>query len=84
MANGVIYLVRPLFGHQQLVGSAVIGPTWIEYSFPSNEPPPSLVPEPTALTPSPNGYRLLIPLTNVTAIAISDATDHQMQGRPTP
>jgi hypothetical protein len=84
MAKGTIYLVRPLYGRHQLVGEAVIGPTWIEYMFPADEASIPLEPESSVLSASPGGYRILIPLTNVTAIALPIELDDQAGGRPLP
>ena len=75
MADGVIYLVEPVFGYRSLAGQAVIGPTWVEYTFTSEQLPASMGRQGSAGADLPIGHRVLIPLTNVIVIAIADEVD---------
>ncbi len=81
MADGVIYLVQPVFGYRYLTGQAVIGPTWVEYTFASGQLPASAAQQAPASGEPPIGHRVLIPLTNVMVIAIADEVDEQ-DGHP--
>ena len=77
MANGVIHLVRPVFGCSYLAGPATVGPTWVEYTFTSEQLPASTGRQASTGAELPIGHRVLIPLTNVIAIAIADEVDEQ-------
>lgn len=96
MAHGTIYLVQPVFGCSRLTGEAVIGPTWVEYTFAPGaghwdsesrerqdpmspgcaaEAADNLDRNPNGLDAPHNEHRVLIPLTNVTAISLGDDPD---------
>ena len=70
MTDGAIYLVQPIFGRYCLTGAATIGTTWLDYTFmDSAEEPAGPLGTDGPATP-PAGRRVLIPITNVSAIVI--------------
>lgn len=77
VADSVIYLVQPVFGFRSLRGQAVVGPTWVEYTF-SNEQLASSggQPQPDRCDP-PLGHQVLIPLTNIAVVAIMDEVEER-------
>jgi hypothetical protein len=70
ITQGTIYLAQPVFGRHRLTGAATIGTTWLDYTFPEGaedaDPPPAA----DAGITRPHGWRVLIPITNVTAVVV--------------
>jgi hypothetical protein len=67
---GTIYLAQPVFGRHRLTGAATIGTTWLDYTFPEGADAADPLPDADAGVTPPNGWRVLIPITNVTAVVI--------------
>jgi hypothetical protein len=92
ITDGIIYLARPVLGRHHLTGAATIGTTWLEYTFThdaddavqSIENTGTMVEAGLSSPPLPDGdapragWRLLIPMSNVTAVLLGpeDAQDH--------
>jgi hypothetical protein len=66
----VIHLARPVLGKNHLSGAVTVGTTWLDYTFPDD--PHGAVPE---ISESTAGRRVLIPITNVTAVVIDPTAD---------
>jgi hypothetical protein len=72
ITEGTIYLAQPVFGRRRLTGAATIGTTWVDYTFTDPDRAQATDPPPDAeagVLP-PNGWRVLIPITNVTAVVL--------------
>lgn len=72
ITEGTIYLVQPVFGRRRLTGAATIGTTWVDYTFTDTDRAEATAPLPDAeagVAPL-NGWRVLIPITNVTAVVL--------------
>ena len=72
ITEGTIYLAQPVFGRRRLTGAATIGTTWVDYTFTDTDRAEGTAPLPDAeagVTPL-NGWRVLIPITNVTAVVL--------------
>jgi hypothetical protein len=88
ITEGTIYLAQPVFGHRRLTGAATIGTTWVDYTFTDTNRAEATNPLPdtdAGVTP-PHGWRVLIPITNVTAVVIGpdDTASGRGSGRPEP
>jgi hypothetical protein len=84
ITEGTIYLAQPVFGRRRLTGAATIGTTWVDYTFTDTDRADATASLPDAdagVTP-PLGWRVLIPITNVTAVVIGP--DDTASGRPEP
>jgi hypothetical protein len=73
ITGGTIYLAQPVFGRRRLTGAATIGTTWLDYTFADDadaaDPPSGVEADATP----PPGWRVLIPITNVTAVVVGPA-----------
>ena len=72
ITEGTIYLAQPVFGRRRLTGAATIGTTWVHYTFTNTDRAEATAPLPDAeagVAPL-NGWRVLIPITNVTAVVL--------------
>jgi hypothetical protein len=84
ITRGTIYLAQPVFGHRHLTGAATIGTTWVDYTFTDGaeaaDPPPGAE---AGVAPL-NGWRVLIPITNVTAVVLGpdDTASDRGSGLP--
>lgn len=93
ISDGIIYLARPVLGRHHLTGAATIGTTWLEYTFTHDADDAVQSTEnigamleaglPSATLPDGDarpraGWRLLIPMSNVTAVLLGpeEAPDH--------
>jgi hypothetical protein len=80
ITEGIIYLAQPVFGRRRLTGA-----TWVDYTFTdtdtgthrANATDP--LPDADAGVTPPHGWRVLIPITNVTAVVIG--SDDTASGR---
>jgi hypothetical protein len=72
ITEGTIYLAQPVFGRRRLTGAATIGTTWVDYTFADTDRAEATDPPPDAEADVllPNGWRVLIPITNVTAVVL--------------
>ena len=72
ITQGTIYLAQPVLGRRYLTGAATIGTTWLDYTFTDADRAEAADPLPGAETGvlAPNGWRVLIPITNVTAVVL--------------
>lgn len=93
ITDGIIYLARPVLGRHYLRGAATIGTTWLEYTFTGDADDaaqsfedlenaaqatlPSPIPPDGEAHPG-AGWRLLIPMSNVTAVLLprEEVQDH--------
>ena len=85
ITEGTIYLAQPVFGRRRLTGAATIGTTWVDYTFTDTDTDRADATDPlpdadAGVTP-PHGWRVLIPITNVTAVVIGP--DEGASGRGT-
>ena len=86
ITEGTIYLAQPVFGRRRLTGAATIGTTWVDYTFTDTDRADATASLPDAdagVTP-PHGWRVLIPITNVTAVVIGpdDTASDRSSGLP--
>ena len=86
ITEGTIYLAQPVFGRRRLTGAATIGTTWVDYIFTDTDRAEAADPLPGAETGvlAPNGWRVLIPITNVTAVVlrVDDTASDRGSGLP--
>ena len=82
ITEGTIHLAQPVFGRRRLTGAATIGTTWVDYTFPEGVEAAGPPPDADAGVTPPHGWRVLIPITNVTAVVIEP--DDTASGRPEP
>jgi hypothetical protein len=83
---GTIYLAQPVFGRRRLSGAATIGTTWLDYTFTDADRADAADPPAGAGTDvlAPNGWRVLIPITNVIAVVLGpdDTASDRGSGLP--
>jgi hypothetical protein len=86
ITEGTIYLAQPVFGRRRLAGAATIGTTWVDYTFTDADRAEAADPPPDADAgvTRPHGWRVLIPITNVTAVVLGpdDTTSGRGSGLP--
>jgi hypothetical protein len=86
ITEGTIYLTQPVFGRRRLTGAATIGTTWVDYTFTDPDRAEAADPPPGAEADvlPPNGWRVLIPITNVTAVVlrVDDTASDRGSGLP--
>jgi hypothetical protein len=72
ITEGTVYLAQPVFGRRRLTGAATIGTTWVDYTFADTDRANATnpLPDADAGVTIPYGWRVLIPITNVTAVVI--------------
>ena len=86
ITEGTIYLAQPVCGRRRLTGAATIGTTWVDYTFTDADRADATDPPPNAeagVLP-PHGWRVLIPITTVTAVVIGpdDTASDRSSGLP--
>lgn len=79
--DGAIYLVQPVLGQRCLTGEATIGTTWLDYTFPERAAGTRAERQDGDLLPPP-GCRVLIPLSNVTAVVLGAESDSSGSALP--
>jgi hypothetical protein len=86
ITEGTIYLAQPVFGRRRLTGAATIGTTWVDYTFTDTDRAEATDPLPDAAAGviPPRGWRVLIPITNVTAVVLGpdDTASDRGSGLP--
>ena len=70
ITEGIIYLAQPVLGRRCLSGAATIGTTWLEYTFTDGADEPGPLPDAEECDTPRLGWRLLIPMSNVTAVVM--------------
>jgi hypothetical protein len=68
----IIHLAQPVLGKSRLSGAVTVGTTWLDYTFP-DDPGDDIARD--DLSGCRAGRRVLIPITNVTAVLIDPAAE---------